>query len=200
MSNEQRSPYDPGLRRDFKAPLIKQRFPSELKGRSSAGFVAKGPFCPLISPLTLHNSTSEAVPVPLNITFKEGSGDRASEADLTGCRILVVEDDFLLAAETEHVLRRAGAEVLGPVGQEEQALALIATRLPTCALLDINLGEGRQFGVADVLKASRIPFMFVTGYDDVMIPERFSNIGRMRKPIDFRLVLRAAAQMCLSAR
>jgi DNA-binding response OmpR family regulator len=119
-----------------------------------------------------------------------------SEADLSGCRILVVEDDFHLAADIEHALRAAKAEVLGPVSQEDQALALLDGEAPTCALVDINLGRGVQFRVADALKARGVPFMLVTGYDDVMIPERFNDIGRLRKPTGCRLVVRAAAQMC----
>ena len=76
----------------------------------------------------------------------------AGDANLSGYRILVVEDDFYLATDTEHALRAARADVLGPVGTEDQALALIAQEAMTCALVDINLGKGAQFRVADSLK------------------------------------------------
>ncbi len=120
----------------------------------------------------------------------------ANEASLKGIKVLVVEDDFHLATCTDHALREAGAEVIGPVAQEDQALALIDSRAPSCAIVDVTLGQGARFTVADALKARGVPFMFMTGYDDVMIPERFKDIGRMRKPSGFRLAVHAAAQMC----
>jgi DNA-binding response OmpR family regulator len=110
-----------------------------------------------------------------------------------------MEDDFVLADELGRALRDAGATVLGPVGQEEQALALVVAQAPTCALLDINLGEGMQYTVADALRAKSVPFMSVIGYDDVMIPERFRDVGRIRKPMGVRLAVCAAAQMCRSS-
>lgn len=120
----------------------------------------------------------------------------ANEARLHGVKVLVVEDDFHLAIGIEEVLRKAGADLLGPVAHEDQALDLIAGQTPTCAIIDINLGNGARFNVADALKARNIPFMFMTGYDDVMIPVRFKDVGRMRKPAGFRLVVDAAVQLC----
>lgn len=125
-----------------------------------------------------------------------GPTDTADDVNLSGLRILVVEDDFSLATDIERVLRGAKAEVLGPVGQEHQALALIAIETLSCALVDLNLGNGARFTVADALKAREIPFMFTTAYDDVMIPERFNDIGRVRKPSGSRLLVQAAKQMC----
>ncbi|MCZ0961048.1 hypothetical protein [Paracoccus benzoatiresistens] len=118
------------------------------------------------------------------------------ETMLNGVTVLVVEDDFHLATCTSDALRKAGAEVLGPVAREDQALSLIAGQVPSCAIVDINLGEGARFKIADALKARGVPFMFMTGYDDVMIPDRFNDVGRMRKPSGFRLAVQAAAQMC----
>ena len=120
----------------------------------------------------------------------------SGEADLTGCKVSVVEDDFFLAKDTERALKRAGGEVLGPVGVEEKALALIANESPTCALVDINLGAGAQFAMAGALQDRGVPFVFVTGYDDVMIPSRFDGVERIRKPTDFRQIVRAAARLC----
>jgi CheY-like chemotaxis protein len=196
MPDDRETPHHPG--RGFKAGLVERRVPCDLKGRRSPRLEAEGHYCFLEPPSKNRNGISETGRAPVDTSADQGSPDRIGAAGLGECRILVVEDDFLLAAGTERALRDAGAVVLGPVGQVDQALALIATETPTCALLDINLGEGTQFSVADALRASGIPFMFVTGYDDVMIPERFSDVGRMRKPVGFRLVLHAAAQMCQS--
>jgi CheY-like chemotaxis protein len=198
MSDDRGTAHGTGPGRDVKATRSERRVPHDLKGRGNPGIGAQGHYCSVELPSKRSNSISEPDPAPLDTSPDRRSLGTIGAAGLITCRILVVEDDFLLAAGTERALRDAEATVLGPVGHVDQALALIATEAPTCALLDINLGEGTQFIVADALRVSGIPFMFVTGYDDVMIPERFVDIGRMRKPVGFRLVLHAAAQMCQS--
>ena len=86
--------------------------------------------------------------------------------------------------------------MLGPVGSEAQALALVARKTVRCALVDINLGEGARFTVADALQERGVPFVFVTGYDDHVIPERFDAVERVRKPAELRQVVEAAARLC----
>lgn len=72
---------------------------------------------------------------------------------------------------------------LDPVAHEHQALALIAGGAPTCAVVNINLGDGPSFVVSEALQDAGIPFVFVTGYDDVVVPARFDAIERLRKPL-----------------
>lgn len=126
-----------------------------------------------------------------------GSGDPTGAECLRGCKVLVVEDEFHLATRITRALQKAQAKVLGPTAREDHALALIETVTPSCAFVDINLGNGLQFKIADRLNRAEVPFLFVTGYDNVMIPQRFDGIGRIRKPVSCRLILQAAAQMCL---
>lgn len=113
--------------------------------------------------------------------------------DLSGCRILVVEDDYFLATDSQRALSGAGGTVVGPVGSEDGALALIASEAPDFVVVDINLGDGARFAVAEALLDRGVPFVFVTAYDDVVIPARFDGIERLRKPVDPRQVVRAAA-------
>ena len=118
------------------------------------------------------------------------------EANLGGHSVLVIEDDYDLARDTGRALAEAGGRVLGPVGSEAQALALVARKAVRCALVDINLGEGARFTVADALQERGVPFVFVTGYDDHVIPERFDAVERVRKPAELRQVVEAAARLC----
>jgi len=111
---------------------------------------------------------------------------------LKGRRLLLVEDDYLIAADLTRTLERLGAEVLGPAGSVEDALDLLATangRLDG-AVLDINLGDEQVFPVADALMAQDAPFVFVTGYDAVVIPEAYGAAPRLEKPVDRGLLLR----------
>lgn len=112
------------------------------------------------------------------------------EQSLKGLRILVVEDEYLLADDMRDALADAGAEVLGPVPSVTAAASLAAAEPHLdAALLDINLGGTMVFDFADVLKARAVPFAFATGYDSSAIPDRFSGVPRMEKPVKAQQVL-----------
>src|SRR3954468_2969930 len=119
-------------------------------------------------------------------------------------RILVVEDEALIAMDLERIVRCAGCEVLGPVGRAEEALRLAAeepadaARLdikpaagdgfaaaeerPYAAILDIELADGDSFAVADALARRRVPSVFVTGSGPAALPERFRGRPLIQKP------------------
>jgi DNA-binding NarL/FixJ family response regulator len=103
---------------------------------------------------------------------------------LAGLRILVIEDDFLIASDLAEMLTDQGAEIIGPVGRVAQAVRLARTtdRIDG-ALLDINLRGETSFPVADVLHERGIRFVFTTGYDKASIPERYSDVGCCEKPL-----------------
>jgi PAS domain S-box-containing protein len=88
-------------------------------------------------------------------------------------RVLVVEDEAMLATQAEAWLRALGFEVVGPARDLREALrhAAIEPHL-TAALLDVNLGNGeRVFPVVDVLRTRGVPFLFVTGYSGAGVLE-----------------------------
>ena len=107
-------------------------------------------------------------------------------------RVLVVEDDYFIAQEMRRGLAAGGTEVLGPVGDVDDALALIA-RTPGIdgAVLDINLHDVMVFPVADALRARGVPFVFATGYDWATIPARFADVQRCEKPVEPATVAKA---------
>ena len=105
------------------------------------------------------------------------------EPSLQGCRILVVEDEYLLADDLSHALTSAGAEVLGPVPSVAEATRMIAAAARIdAAVLDVNLRGDMIFPVADALSERGVPFAFATGYDQWALPERFAAIPRVEKP------------------
>ncbi|MCD2323348.1 response regulator [Sphingomonas sp. IC-56] len=106
------------------------------------------------------------------------------ERALDGMRILVVEDEYLLADDLRDALTEAGAQVLGPVPSVDDAQALIAREAEIdAAVLDINLRGEMVFPVADVLAKRGVPFAFATGYDEWALPERFAGAPRVEKPL-----------------
>lgn len=119
-----------------------------------------------------------------------------SDLMLRGCRILVVEDEYMLADELESELEEAGAIVIGPAGTLEGALALINSgdRIDG-AILDVNLRGEMAFAAADALMQRGIPFVFTTGYDLSALPPRFADVGRCEKPISIRKVAAAIGRV-----
>ena len=107
------------------------------------------------------------------------SGTRA----LAGRRILVVDDEPLVALLTEDLLLDAGAEVIGPAASVAEALALVATDAPEGALLDVNLGGELVYPVAEALARRGTPFAFVTGYSQLGVDAAFDGVVVFPKPL-----------------
>lgn len=109
-------------------------------------------------------------------------------------RVLVVEDEMLLAMDLEATLTERGYQVLGPVPTVAQALRVIEEQSPDAALLDINLGTEQVFPAADALARADTPFAFLSGYGTVMLPAQHSQRTVISKPVSPKDVIR-----CLDA-
>jgi DNA-binding LytR/AlgR family response regulator len=111
---------------------------------------------------------------------------------LKGRRLLVVEDEYLIAADLVAFLEAQGIEVVGPAASVNEALTLLqsnSNRLDG-AVLDVNLRDDRVYPVADVLRSLGIPFVFTTGYDACAIPKSYAGVPRCGKPVDEQRLLR----------
>jgi two-component SAPR family response regulator len=124
----------------------------------------------------------------------------ANGAELAGRRVLIVEDDFLLAMELETLLKQNGSEVLGPAPTVEWALALIYGDKPDLALLDVNLKGLRATPVAAALSRRGVPFVLITGYGEAQLSEpELRAAPRLDKPINSRDLKRAVARVLEAA-
>lgn len=113
------------------------------------------------------------------------------EATLRHHRILVAEDEYMIADEFCAELAEAGAVVIGPVATIQGALELIASEPEIDgAVLDINLGGEMIFPAAELLMERGVPIVFATGYDAIAIPTRFAHVARCEKPVNLIKVLR----------
>jgi DNA-binding response OmpR family regulator len=102
--------------------------------------------------------------------------------NLTGHRILVVEDDMPIALLIENVLQEHGCVVVGPVGKLDTAMRLAGSEALDAAILDVNIRGGHVFPVAERLRARCIPFALASGYGDWALPEALQNQPRLTKP------------------
>lgn len=118
------------------------------------------------------------------------------EQTLRDYRILIVEDEYLLAEDLRHVLTKAGAIVAGMASTVKDALELIdADGKLDAAVLDMNLGGSPVSPVADRLVELGVPFVLTTGYDASAIPPRFRSVVRCEKPFRPATVVRSVKQV-----
>lgn len=182
-------------RRGFGIDLIEGKIPYELGGTSRLQIVPGGAHCRLEFPLKDGESILETDAPPPTAVFG-GTLDMIGAPDLTGRRVLVVEDDYYLASDTAAALRGAGASVLGPCPNENATFDLLATETPTHAVLDLNLGGGGpRFAVAHALKQRGVPFIFLTDYDPDAVPADLVHIPLMQKPASPRSIVDAIEQL-----
>ncbi|RIY02587.1 response regulator [Aureimonas flava] len=108
-----------------------------------------------------------------------------SAHDLSGQRVLIVEDERVAAEALTDAVRAGGGRVVGPVGSLEEALALLAgDEAPDAAILDVNLAGDTVFPVARALRRHAIPIVFVTGYDAWVVPQEYEDVPVCRLPAD----------------
>jgi len=125
---------------------------------------------------------------------------RARGADvLRNARVLVVEDEMLVAALLEDRLEALGCHVIGPAAAVGDALELLKTEEIDAAVLDVNLGGEKVFPVADVLAARGIPFLFATAYGAAGVADRHNRRDVLDKPYHER-ALEHALRSALQAR
>jgi DNA-binding NtrC family response regulator len=124
---------------------------------------------------------------------------KAVDHALRGGRILIAEDDAILALDVREIFRQAGAEVIGPVATLRQALVMISDVPVSAALLDVNLRDAEVFPAALALKERGIGMVFYTGYADVDSLRRdWPGVQVLTKPAPPRLLISAMSETCLS--
>ena len=121
--------------------------------------------------------------------------------DLVGRTILVVEDEYLIAAALAQALTAARARVLGPASSEVRAREIMrGAGVIDCAILDIDLGGHQAWGVVDDLVAAGVVVVLASGYGASAIPDRHLSLARSGKPVELQTVARALRQNSVPGR
>ena len=119
---------------------------------------------------------------------------------LQGRRVLVVEDEYFLADDMSAALKKLGAEVIGPENTTAEALARLDDAGQVhAAVLDVNLGGGAAFPLADALRERDIAFVFCTGYEVEALPPAYRDVPRWQKPYDAATIALALGPLLESA-
>lgn len=112
---------------------------------------------------------------------------------LAGLRLLLVEDEAMVAMLVEDMLTDLGCVVVEVAGTVSRGVALASDgTLPLDgAILDVNLGGEKVYPVAEALAARDVPFVFSTGYGMAGISDAFSHVPVLSKPYDIRVLQQA---------
>jgi DNA-binding NarL/FixJ family response regulator len=116
-----------------------------------------------------------------------------------GLRVLLVEDEFLIAADLAEFLGELGCEVVGPVAKVDSAMRLAAREPLDGAIVDMNLAGRSAVPVLSMLDSRDVPAIVTTGYGTSSVPERLQHIPCLSKPVR-RLRLIAAMQAAFARR
>lgn len=171
----------PPSRRGFGTVVVEQTVPFELQGKADVTYAPEGVRARFVLPasfISLKADTEEA----------EDSHEWTKAADLSGKRILLVEDSMMIALDAQSTLQDAeiDAEVAGSVAD---AIRAVEIERFDAAVLDINLSGETSFGVADCCISRHMPFVFATGYgESVIIPDRFKGVPIVSKPYDVEML------------
>jgi len=120
--------------------------------------------------------------------------------DAIPTKVLVVEDECLIAMDLQCMLNDAGYEVLGPVSSVAAALEIISGGEVMTAILDANLDGESSTTVASALTKSKVPYLVVTGYDLQNLPIELQAKNVVQKPYDSKVLLLKLELMIRSAR
>jgi len=105
-----------------------------------------------------------------------------ADTTLTGLRVLVVEDEMLVAMLLEDMLSDFGCSIVGPAPTIGEALPLAMEAEIDAAVLDLNLGGQPIFPVADALRARGVPYIFASGYGDSGLSDAHRGAPMLQKP------------------
>jgi DNA-binding NtrC family response regulator len=113
---------------------------------------------------------------------------------LSNRRILIAEDEGLIALDLESILLGFGCEVIGPLSELDEIVAAIRSETLDGALLDVNLRGRQVFEILPEFLSRGIPVVLTSGYDDsTLFPHAYRALPRISKPFDHRMLRRVCA-------
>ena len=181
-------------RRGFGSTLLDQVTGRELNGDSKVDYRPAGVRVRLRAGAQALAERPDVMPEAPSVRVTETLATSSAAANLKGARVLIVEDAVLLALELETGLAEAGAQVIGPAYELEEALALLDQPIDA-AVLDANLNGRAVTPVAEALLKRGIPFVFATGYGETAGPPGGFDAPVIRKPYDVTQVATAVAAL-----
>jgi DNA-binding response OmpR family regulator len=117
-----------------------------------------------------------------------------------GLRVLLVEDEFMVALLLETDLTEIGCEIIGPIGRVDRALEIARREAVDVAILDININGNEVYPVAEALAARGIPFVFVSGYGRRGLRAPWGDRPTLQKPFRIGDLVALIEATCVAKR
>ncbi len=177
--------------RSFGLKVIKASIEQQLGGKATFEWNPKGLRCDLAIAL---REARESRQYDGAHQANGGNGAAIELNKVDKPRVLVVEDEALVGIMIQECLTELGFQIIGPVCTASDALQAAKDGDFDAAILDINLGDGMVYQVAEILAWRHVPFVFVTGYDADSVDSRFREIPVLQKPVERELLQKLFAQ------
>lgn len=169
----------------FGTTLLTEVVTKQLRGELRHEWLAEG----LVVSILLPNSAFRAATRSRN--GAKNSMENTESAPVKGQKILVVEDNVILGMEMTANLEDAGYTVVGPALTLEDAMVMATTENDLyAALLDIDLDGKHSFPAAEILKTRGVPFIFCTGFENLVVQAGYREEQVLRKPVNENLLLK----------
>jgi PAS domain S-box-containing protein len=171
----------------FGTRIVLASIERQLGGRVSFDWLPQGLSCAFSVP---HIDKTD----PAERAASARRGDKDATADIklaiSGNRVMIVEDEALVAMVVSESLSVLGCTVVGPFSRCAEALAAVDGDQVDAAILDVNLDGEMIYPLADILTARGVPFIFVTGYGAESIERRFAHVPVIQKPVERHMLQR----------
>jgi two-component sensor histidine kinase/CheY-like chemotaxis protein len=173
---------EPPTSQGYGSKVIRAAIERQLGGRASVDWRPEGLRCTVSVPRSAPIERSKTARCPS--WQREGVHPSLEPISITGNRLLLVEDEGMVAMMISDTLADQGFAVIGPIAARREAIAAASKKDLNGAVLDVNLDGELIYPVAEVLQSRGVPFIFVTGYDPDGIDSRFLGIPVLQKPIE----------------
>ena len=178
--------------RSFGLKVIKASIEQQLGGQATFDWNPRGLRCDLA--IALREAKEPREQDGAHHANGSGNGAAIPLQRIDKPRVLVVEDEALVGIMIQECLTELGFQIVGPVCTASDALAAAKAGDFDAAILDINLGDGMVYQVAEILAQRQVPFVFVTGYDADSVDSRFRDIPILQKPVEREMLQKLFAQ------
>ena len=178
--------------RSFGLKVIKASIEQQLGGQATFDWNPRGLRCDLA--IALREAKESREQDGAHHANGGGNGAAIPLQRIDKPRVLVVEDEALVGIMIQECLTELGFQIVGPVCTASDALQAAKDGAFDAAILDINLGDGMVYQVAEILSRRHVPFVFVTGYDADSVDSRFRHIPVLQKPVEREMLQKLFAQ------
>ena len=178
--------------RSFGLKVIKASIEQQLGGQATFDWNPRGLRCDLA--IALREAKEPREQDGAHHANGGGNGAAIPLKRIDKPRVLVVEDEALVGIMIQECLTELGFQIVGPVCTASDALQAAKDGAFDAAILDINLGDGMVYQVAEILSRRHVPFVFVTGYDADSVDSRFRHIPVLQKPVEREMLQKLFAQ------